>query len=82
MTCRFDTNKSCQLVSPYIPEAWSNLTHVNSITLVNLGLRGTVPLLIYADMPKLRFLTLAHNQFTAMLTPQPGEFNFLSSIDL
>lgn len=81
-TSRSDKNESCRLASPYIPQTWSNLTRTTLVRLSNLGLQGAVPVLIFADMPNLRFLTLANNQFTALPAPAPGEFKALTAVDL
>lgn len=81
-TGRSDKNESCRLASPYIPQIWSNLTRATLVRLSNLGLQGVVPVHIFADMPNLRFLTLANNQFTALPAPAPGEFKALTAVDL
>lgn len=70
------TNKSCQLVSPYVPE-WSNLTNLRGVGLNNLGLQGPVPLNVFADLPHLQNLDFRHNQFTTLPAPKAGQFNTL-----
>jgi Leucine-rich repeat (LRR) protein len=79
---RYETNTSCQLAEPYVQTTWSNLTQLRRVDLINLGLQGTVPLQVFANMPRLRYLGLAHNQFTALPTLLPGQFSKLLSLGL
>lgn len=77
-----NTNESCQLVSPFIPETWSNLTHINGLALVNLGLQGTVPVHTFEGMHELSYVWLAHNQFTALPAFTPWKFKHLTHLVL
>lgn len=74
------SNASCQLVSPYVPETWTNFTNMRNMRLSNLGLQGAVPLHIFAKMPRLQMLDLAYNQFTTLPAPLVGQFKGLRQL--